>query len=138
MAGVLGVSAATAGLAAAEEALVEGAGAEFADGGELGVELVEAELQCGGIEGGWHGASFLSVHNTERNIGATNLQHKGIREPTGQISESCRTPVLTEVDANAAEKRETRDRVPASIERAAPHPETLPSRPETLLGARTC
>ena len=46
--------------------------------------------------------------------------------------------VLTEVDANAAEKRETRDRVPASIERAAPHPETLPSRPETLLGARTC
>ena len=93
VAGVLGVSAATVGLAAAEEALVEGAGAEFADGGELGVELVEAELQGSGIKGGWHGASFLSVNNTERFPGATGLQHKGIREPTGQISESCRTPL---------------------------------------------
>ena len=59
MARVLGVGTATVGLAAAEEALVEGAGAEFADGGELGVDLVEAELQGSGIEGGWHGAPFF-------------------------------------------------------------------------------
>ena len=62
---MLAGSAATAGLAAAEEALVEGAGADFANGGELGVELVKAELQCGVIEGGWYGASFLSVNDTE-------------------------------------------------------------------------
>ena len=57
--GFVGVGAATAGLAAAEETLVEGAGAEFADGGELGVDLIEAVLQGSGVEGSGHGASFF-------------------------------------------------------------------------------
>ena len=56
------------------------------------MDLVEAELQDSGIEGGRHGASFLAVHSTEISPGATGLQHKGDREPTGQISRSCRTP----------------------------------------------
>ena len=61
VAGVSGIGAAAAGLVAAQEAAVEGAGAEFADGGELGLDLVEALLQGSGVGGSGHRASFLSA-----------------------------------------------------------------------------